>query len=99
MWHGDAATALRIYAGKPGLLGPIDLPLRQPLVDWPLTDLATAGTTVADQNGLRCQVIEGDDLAKVLPLLVNANALSTFVSGGGQYSLIVRPLLPDETGC
>lgn len=97
--HAYAPTALRIYAGKPGLLEPSDLPLRQPLVDWPLADLATAGTAVANQNGMRCQVIEGADLAKVVPLLVNANALSTVVSSGAQYSLIVRPLLPDETGC
>ena len=34
----------------------------------------------------------------LLPLLDDANSLSTFRSEGQLYSLIVRPLLPGETG-
>ena len=48
---------------------------------------------------IRCQIIDGDDLAKVLPLLETANSLSTFRSEGELYSFTVRPLLPGEAGC
>ena len=48
---------------------------------------------------VRCQVVDDDDLATVLPLLQAAKTLSTFRSGGQLYGLIVRPLLPGETGC
>jgi hypothetical protein len=94
--HPYVAKAIRIYASK----GAPNAELPQPTIDWPLEDLARAGEAVPDRGvEVRCQVISGDDLATVLPLLDHANALSTFRSGGKLYSLIVRPLLPDETGC
>ena len=77
-----------------------ELPGEQPAIDWPLADLATAGEKV--DNGvldLRCQVVEDEDLAEILPILQAANSLSTFRSGGELYSFIVVPLLPGDTGC
>jgi hypothetical protein len=68
-------------------------------VDWPLDDLATAGQSAGDGLGIRCQVVTGDDLATVLPLLEGANSATPFRSGGADYTLIVRPLLPGESGC
>ncbi|MDQ3127892.1 MAG: hypothetical protein M3Q66_05460 [Chloroflexota bacterium] len=94
-----AAAGLRVFAGRADLARPVDLPLDQPLLVWPLADLGTAGAAVANQDGIRCQVLAGADLVTILPLLANANQLSTFTSGAGTYSLIVRPLLPHETGC
>jgi hypothetical protein len=44
-------------------------------------------------------VIEGEDVATITPLLQAANSVSTFRTEGELYRLIVRPLLPDETGC
>jgi hypothetical protein len=77
-----------------------ELPGEQPALDWPLEDLATAGEDASNPAiDVRCQVIEGEDLATVLPLLEGTNILSTFVSGDELYSLIVRPLLPGESGC
>ena len=68
-------------------------------VEWPLEDLATAGASAGDGLGIRCQVVTGDDLATVLPLLEGANSATPFRSGGTDYTLIVRPLLPGERGC
>ena len=68
-------------------------------VEWPLEDLATAGESAGDGLGIRCQVVTGDDLATVLPLLEGANSATPFRSGGADYTLIVRPLLPGESGC
>jgi hypothetical protein len=98
--HPFAFDGVRIYAGKAVVVPNSELPGEQPAIDWPLADLATAGekvdNTVLD---VRCQVVEGEDLAEVLPLLQEANALQTFRSEGELYSLIVIPLLPGETGC
>jgi hypothetical protein len=77
-----------------------EFPGEQPPVAWPLADLATAGEPVANPAiEVRCQVVEGDDLAALLPVLQDANSLSVFESDGEFYSLIPRPLLPGEAGC
>jgi len=98
--HAFVFGGLSVYAGKAIIVPNSELPGEQPAVDWPLEDLATAGEPVTGGGlDVRCQVIEGDDLATVLPLLNGANTLSTFSSEGELYSLIVRPLLPGEAGC
>jgi hypothetical protein len=98
--HAFVVTALRIYAGKAMIVPDSELPGEQPALDWPLEDLATAGEDASNPAiDVRCQVIDGEDLATVMPLLQGANTLSTFVSGDELYSLIVRPLLPGESGC
>ena len=69
-------------------------------VEWPLEDLATAGDApIPGDATLRCQVIAGDDVATVMPLLEGANQATPFRSGGVDYALTVRPLLPGESGC
>ena len=96
--HPYTITGLRIYAGKAIVVPDSEFPGEQPPIDWPLADLATAGLPVANSPlDLRCQIVDGDDLAKVLPLLETANALSTFRSEGELYSFTVRPLLPGES--
>jgi hypothetical protein len=98
--HPFEITGLRVYAGKAVVVPDSEFPGEQAPIDWPLADLATAGLPVANSPlDVRCQVIDGDDLAKVLPLLEAANSLSTFRSNGELYSFTVRPLLPGETGC
>jgi hypothetical protein len=98
--HPLDLTAIRIYAGPAVVVPDSELPGEQPAIDWPLENLATAGETVENSPiDVRCQVVEGDDLATVLPLLQAANTLSTFRSDGELYSFVVRPLLPGETGC
>lgn len=98
--HPFVIAGLQLYAGKAVIVPNTELPGEQPAIDWPLADLATAGEAVDNSPiDVRCQVVEGDELATVLPLLEAANTLSTFRSEGELYSLIVRPLLPGETGC
>lgn len=98
--HPLDLSAVRIYAAKAVIVPNSELPGEQPAVDWPLEDLATAGEALDNSPiDVRCQVIEGDDLATVLPLLEAANSLQTFQSDGELYSFTVRPLLPGETDC
>jgi hypothetical protein len=98
--HPLDITALRIYASKAVIVPDSELPGEQPAIDWPLEDLATAGVPEANSPlGARCQAVKGDDLATVIPILQQANALQTFKSNGELYSLIVRPLLPGDPDC
>jgi hypothetical protein len=48
--------------------------------------------------GLRQGVILGTDAALLGPALQAATADTQFASGGKNYTLHVRPLLPDELG-
>jgi hypothetical protein len=73
--------------------------LEQPEMEWPLaTPLAELGVPYSVE-GTRCAVIEGDDLATLLPVLREANSQTPWSSGEELYVLFPRPLLPDETGC
>jgi hypothetical protein len=41
-------------------------------------------------------VVTGEDLSTLLAAAKDANALTSWTSGGTEYHLILRPLLPDE---
>jgi hypothetical protein len=95
-----AFTSLRLFASPAVIVDNSELPGEQPAVDWPLGDLGAAGAPVGNgELGFRCQVLAGDELERVLPLLEAANQLSVFRSGGELWSLVPRPLLPGEAGC
>jgi len=81
------------YRGQP------DLP--QEPVEWPIAGpLERFGRPTDTLEGARCGVVEGTDLSEsLLPVAVTANQLTPWTSQGGEYSLILRPLLPDEHGC
>lgn len=67
--------------------------------DWPLdTPLASFGETFGT-FGYRCGTVEGEAKAKLEAELRNANTLTPWVDGDAQFNLVVRPLLPDESGC
>jgi hypothetical protein len=77
-----------------------DPTLAQEPIDWPLTEpLATFGRPVPDQPALRCGTVSGDDLHTLRPLFEQSNELTPWRSDGTSYTLILRPLLPDESGC
>jgi hypothetical protein len=98
--HAYDFDALRLYVTKAAIVENSEFPGEQPPIAWPLDDLATAGEAVENSPvGARCLVVEGDDLATIKPLLDGANQLSIFESEGTFYSLIPRPLFPDESGC
>ncbi len=98
--HAYVVERVRTYAGKAVIVPGSELPGEQPSIDWPLADLATAGDPIDNAVvDMRCQVVEGADLAEVLPLLSGANSLQTWASGGELYSLIAVPMLPGDAGC
>jgi len=76
-----------------------DPELTQEPADWPLASLTAFGDEDPNFADLRCGVIGGDDLKVLLPEARTANELTPWTSEGGEFSLIFRPLLPDEHTC
>jgi len=98
--HAYDYQSLRLYVTRAAVVDDSEFPGEQPPVAWPLDDLATAGTApIPGDDSLRCQVISGDDVTTVMPLLEGANQATPFRSGNADYTLVVRPLLPGESGC
>ena len=92
----DAAT-MRVFTRPADSSAPDGL-TRQ-VVAWPLSvDPATAGeATKVPQT--RCLALTGADLTAFLTVARTANALTSWTYGAGRYSILVRPLYPDESGC
>ena len=68
--------------------------------EWPLdTPLSRLGTSISEPTNYRCSLIDGDDLAGLLPLLQQSNELTLWESEDTLYQLRLRPLLPDEEAC
>jgi hypothetical protein len=90
--------ALRIFVTA---AQPADQGITPGYADWPLaTPLASFGDPMVGNLGdMRCAAVSGDDLAKLLPAIQNSNELTLWHSGGKEYQLVLRPLLPDESGC
>jgi hypothetical protein len=82
-------------------------PFSDPGVDqkdiaWPLaTPLSSFGAALGEPGSqpVRCGTVEGDDLARLMPSVERATQISPWTSGGAAYGIVVRPLLPDESGC
>ncbi len=71
------------------------LPTGEPaptVVPWPVTALPLA--SVGD-----CTAVKGDVAQQVTDTMTKANQLTYFTDAGKTYQVLVRPLLPDETGC
>lgn len=90
-------SGLRVFVGD---YRPDDSLVQTP-IDWPLTPgLSTFGDPVQNgPEGMRCGPVTGDDAAVLMPLVKQANQLTPWVSDGTRFGLLLRPLLPDETGC
>lgn len=76
--------------------------LQQGPIEWPLSPgLASFGEPLSDGalQDARCGVVGGEDLTTVMPDLQRANQLTPWSSDGAEYSLLLRPLLPDEHTC
>jgi hypothetical protein len=73
-------------------------PLPQPAeVAWP--GPALPGEPLAGVPGLTCVTTTGDGMAKLLGAARKAHRATRWVSGGKQWSVAFRPVLPDESGC
>jgi hypothetical protein len=69
-----------------------------PDVPWP--GPALPGDRLEARPGLSCVVATGDRATAVLEAAGSANALTPWLGDdGARWSLLLRPLLPDETGC
>jgi hypothetical protein len=90
-------TELRVYVLP--YQGDTELP--QDPIEWPLEPpLGLFGEPIENApSETRCGVVTGEDLTTLLPAAKEANALTPWTSGGTEYQLIFRPLLPDERGC
>ncbi|CAN5130730.1 hypothetical protein BH20ACT24_BH20ACT24_04790 [soil metagenome] len=85
-----------VTAGAP----PEEPELKQPAIEWPLSSsLAGFGEPLASRSSMRCGSVEGAELDALLPRALEANDLTPWRSEGLLYSLVFRPLLPDESGC
>jgi hypothetical protein len=90
-----AASAARVYARD---YEPVEDLAQQPIA-WPLdVELRDFGAS-ADPVGFRCGVVEGSDWSALLASAAEANELSPWTDAEARFSLLVRPLLPDENGC
>lgn len=88
-------TAYRIYATR-ATAAPTDQPAPN-LLDWPAALPALASLPPVNlPPGAVCGVIQGDALATFATLLGSATAITRYHQGGTEWTLAIRPLLPDE---
>ncbi|MFI7602998.1 hypothetical protein [Actinoplanes sp. NPDC049681] len=74
-----------------------DLPGRPQAVQWP--GPALPGEPLAEPQKLSCVTVTGEQRDAVLKAAKDAHATTPWVSGGNGWTVTLRPLLPDETGC
>ncbi len=76
----------------------VDVP--QEPIRWPLGgNLDRFGDPASDSDIYRCGVVEGSDWAAVREAASQANELTPWTEAGSRFSILFRPLLPDESGC
>jgi len=73
-----------------------DLPQRT--LDWPAGSFG-GFLPVLDVTGIRCGAVSGSSLRAVLATARAANELTPWRADGRLWTLVFRPLLPDESGC
>jgi hypothetical protein len=76
---------------------PPDLPSPPAAVAWP--GPALPGEPIGPAADAGCVTVTGDAVRAVLASAEKANAATPWTSGGRTWSLRLRPLLPDESGC
>jgi hypothetical protein len=95
--HAYAFEGLRVFAMP--YSPPEDPQLDQTETPWTLSPALGDFASVSALTDTRCAVVSGTALQELMPALQRANQLTPWTSGGARYSLILRPLLPDESGC
>jgi hypothetical protein len=89
------ASAARVFVGD---YRSVDDVAQDPM-PWPLSArLADFGDPIPP-GGMRCGVVEGEDWDTVRDSATAANQLTPWTEAGDRYSILFRPLLPDERGC
>ncbi len=75
-----------------------DLPQEE--IAWPLaTNLARFGDPADPSGTYRCGVVGGEDWTTVHEAATRANQLTPWIDRHRAYTILFRPLLPDEQGC
>jgi hypothetical protein len=75
----------------------VQLAPEPPPVDWP--GPALPGDRLNPTVDVGCVTAIGEDARAVLAAAAAGNAMTPWRSGGKLWSVLFRPLLPDETGC
>jgi hypothetical protein len=91
-----APTEMRVFIGPVPTADPA-FPNPQ-VVTWPLTVNPTSGQGTT-HPGVKCLAISGADLTAFLKVSTGANSLTVWTAPSGRFSVSVRPLYPDESGC
>ena len=95
-WEAYDFTVLEVFSAVvPSDTDTSPTDYRTNYLPWPLADLATSGS-LTDAGRLRKTVIAGDALAALKAKLSEANEFTRWESGGANYNIWLRPLLPDE---
>jgi hypothetical protein len=89
--------AYRIYA-LPADRQPASIDPAPNVVDWPagLPSLATLEPLIGSPLAADCGVIQGDDLPAFKGVLARATQITRYREAGADWTLLIRPLLPDE---
>jgi len=92
---GYEASAARLFVGPYRKVD--DLPQEPAL--WPLEGALDSFGSVANGSEMQCGVVEGANWEAVRGAASRANELTPWTDAGSTFSILFRPLLPDETGC
>ena len=88
-------SGARLFVGE---YRKVDLP--QEPIRWPLGgNLDRFGDPAAGSDMYRCGVVDGADWATVRDAASQANELTPWTEAGTRFTILFRPLLPDESGC
>jgi len=88
------ATTLRVYAMPYQRVDD----LTEPPVRWPSGTLGGFAPFPAFE-GTRCGTVSGSELQAAIRAAARANELTPWVADGRRWTVVFRPLLPDESGC
>jgi hypothetical protein len=92
MYEGSGARLLVSEYRK------VDLP--QEPIRWPLGgNLDRFGDLATGSDMYRCGVVQGAEWTALRESATQANELTPWTESGSRFSILFRPLLPDETGC
>ncbi|HEX7490610.1 MAG TPA: hypothetical protein VF337_02775 [Candidatus Limnocylindrales bacterium] len=94
---GVMPVSMRLFAG-PAATEDAPSPTPQEL-NWPIAADPLGAGQPSNGPGVRCIVIDGADLAAFTVAAAAANANTVWTATSGRYSVSVRPLYPDESGC
>jgi hypothetical protein len=82
---------------RPYVKGSGDLPKPPAAVAWP--GPALPGDYLSEGTKLGCVSATGAEATKLTDAAAKANAATPWTSGGKQWGVTFRPMLPDETDC